>query len=147
MAASPPTPEIGVYVDLGLSSISRSLAKMPNPEPYAVIFVARSGQPSAFHAHFPQMVAVASNTTESIRLVGFSRACEERLSSCLGIPRVSSIGLREGLPQTKALVEFVRQHVSPVEMLWKEEATSGNFLPTNIKAVEVPIGAKKQKTA
>ncbi|OIW33982.1 hypothetical protein CONLIGDRAFT_569207 [Coniochaeta ligniaria NRRL 30616] len=153
--AVPPAPELAKHVDLGLASISRSLERIPaeisdeSPlEPYAVVFVARSGQPSAFHSHFPQMVAVASKSVpgrQPIRLVGFSAACEERLSSSLGIPRVSSIGLREGAPQTKALVEFVREHVPPVDMSWFQEVKGGQFIETKINAVEVPVGTKKQK--
>lgn len=171
-APVPPSPELTKYVDLGLASISRSLEKISadsgrdNPaasetaarerspeesrhEHYAVVFIARSGQPSAFHSHFPQMVAVASRSVSSrqpIRLVGFSAACEERLRSSLGIPRVSSIGLREGAPQAKALVDFVREHVPPVDMSWFEEVKSGQFLETKINAIEVPVGTKKQKT-
>jgi ribonuclease P/MRP protein subunit POP3 len=168
----PPPPELANYVDLGLSSISKSLEKMaaasargaaagsgsagsgkptdtPTPEPYAVIFVARSGQPSAFHSHFPQMVAVASKSVsdrQPIRLIGFSAACEERLSSSLGIPRVSCIGLREGAPQMKGLVEYVREHVAPVDMAWFQETQSGRYLETKIDAIEVSVGTKKQKT-
>lgn len=170
--AVPPAPQLAKYVDLGLASISRSLEKVSaqprrdDPpaseatdqkrtseelpcEPYSIIFVARSGQPSAFHSHFPQMVAVASKSVPSrqpIRLVGFSAACEERLSSALGIPRISSIGLREGAPHTKALVEFVREHVPPVDMTWYQETKNGRFMETKINAIEVPIGTKKQKT-
>ncbi|KAB5570069.1 hypothetical protein GE09DRAFT_1170934 [Coniochaeta sp. 2T2.1] len=170
--AIPPVPGVAKDVDLGLANISRSLEKVSatskqnqpeaseatghegvsnesTPESYAVVFVARSGQPSAFHSHFPQMVAVASKAVPSkqpIRLVGFSEACEDRLSSALAIPRVSSIGLREGAPQTKALIEFVREHVPPVEMSWFREVESGRFLETKINAVEVPVGNKKQKT-
>lgn len=170
--AVPPAPELAKYVDLGLASISRSLEEIraaseadaaaesqptggertsvvPPAEPYAVVFVSRSGQPSAFHSHFPQMVAVASKSVPSrqpIRLVGFSAACEDRLSAALGVPRVSSIGLREGAPQAKALIEFAREHVAPVDVSWFREVESGRFLGTKIKAVEVPIGAKKQRT-
>lgn len=170
--AVPPVPELSKYVDLGLASISRSLEKMSaapeadspaaskttgeegtseksGSEPYAVIFVARSGQPPAFHSHFPQMVALASRSAPSrqpTRLVGFSAACEDRLSTSLGIPRVSSIGLREGTPQAQGLVEFVREHVAPVDMSWFQEVESGRFLGTKINAIEVPVGAKKQKT-
>jgi ribonuclease P/MRP protein subunit POP3 len=92
------------------------------------------------------MVAVASNPMEPIRLIGFSKSCEDRLSSCLGIPRVSSIGLREGVPQTKALLDYVRQRVSAVDIPWLQEARSGKYLETKINAVEVPVGVKKQRT-
>lgn len=144
--STPPTPETAKCVDLGLARISRSLEQAPDHhQPYAAVFVARSGQPSAFHSHFPQMVAVASSSKEPIRLIGFSKSCEDRLSSCLGIPRVSSIGLRDGVPQTKALLDFLRQHVPAVDMPWLQEARSGKYLDTKINALEVPIGVKKQR--
>lgn len=170
--AVPPAPELVKHVDLGLANISRSLERISaassrgapgasetagqeatsdesSTEPYAVIFVVRSGHPPAFHSHFPQMVAVASKSMpdrQPIRLVGFSAVCEDRLNTSLGIPRVSSIGLREGAPQAKALVEFVREHVPPVDMSWFQEVESGRYLETKINAVEVAVGTKKQKT-
>ncbi|KAL2201267.1 hypothetical protein P885DRAFT_25724 [Corynascus similis CBS 632.67] len=161
-APAPPVPELAAHVDVGLSSISRALQTMPgnelpkhegaeskgSTEPYSVVFVARSGQSSAFHCHFPQMVALAARSQPSdraMRLVGFSKACEDRLSAALGIPRVSSIGLREGAPQAKGLVEYVREHVAPVEVAWLREAQSGKFLETKIDAVPTKIGVKKAR--
>jgi ribonuclease P/MRP protein subunit POP3 len=95
------------------------------------------------------MVAFASKCVPSkqpIRLVGFSAACEERLSAALGVPRVSSIGLREGAPQAKALIEFVREHVASVDAAWLQAVEDGQFLETKINALEVAVGStKKQK--
>jgi ribonuclease P/MRP protein subunit POP3 len=167
-------PELAAHVDVGLSQISRALQAMsgedkdkagPSPadalskpggadpsasnsnnRPYSVVFVARSGQSSAFHCHFPQMVATSALSQpadQTVRLVGFSKACEDRLSAALGIPRVSSVGLREDAPQAKGLVDFVRQHVAPVDVSWLREAQSAKFLATKIDAVATKVGSKK----
>ena len=169
----PPAPELAAYVDVGFSTISRNLQDLSavavseeKPEeaktgndgakvssggkkaPYSIVFVARSGQSSAFNCHFPQMVAVASKSQpkeEQMRLVGFSKSCEERLATALGIPRVSSIAVRADAPQAKGLVDFVREHVAPIEVAWLQQAGSGKFLETNIEAVPTKIGSKKTK--
>lgn len=117
-------------------------------KPYSVVFVARSGQSSAFHCHFPQMVALAAQSQpadSAVRLVGFSKACEDRLSEVLGIPRVSSIALREDAPLAKGLVDFVREHVAPVEISWLREVGAARFLETKIDAVPTKIGSKKPR--
>ncbi|KLU83982.1 hypothetical protein MAPG_03031 [Magnaporthiopsis poae ATCC 64411] len=167
-AVKPPPPELGKYVDVGLASITRGLqqpgatgnAGRPKTRsgngtaggdaadniPYTVVFVARSGQSSAFHCHFPQMVAVAS-ASSPVRLVGFSKACEDRLSECLGIPRASSIALRAGAPQSQALLDFVRQKVALVEVPWLEEVAAAGYRETKINTIEAPVGRKKQKRA
>ncbi len=171
--AAPPVPELASHVDVGLSKISRSLQVMSGKDkpavpsggapsksgaaddggdsrPYAVVFVARSGQSSAFHCHFPQIVALAARSQSSdtpIRLVGFSKACEDRLSAALGIPRVSSVALREDTPHAKGLVDFVREHVPPVEVSWLREARSGKFLETKIDGVPTKVGTKKPRVS
>lgn len=112
-----------------------------------MVFVVRSGPPSTFFSHLPQMVAVASrHQKEPVRLVGFSKSCEEKLSACLGIPRVSSVALRAGEGgQLKALVDFVRKQVAPVEAPWLEDGGKGEFRETKINSIQAPIGAKRQK--
>lgn len=161
----PPPPAIASSVDVGLSSITRNLqlgAKPPTPQasvqnpsdsaspvPYSIVFVARSGPASAFFSHLPQMVAVASKSqhlAEPIRLVGFSRACEERLSACMGVPRVTSVALRAGdTAQSKALVQFVRDRVPAVEVPWLAEAGKGIYHEAKIKTFQALIGKKRQK--
>lgn len=93
------------------------------------------------------MVAAAScQLEEPIRLVGFSKSCEEKLSACLGIPRVSSIALRAGEGgQLKALVDLVRKQVAPVEAPWIQDAAKGQFRETKINSIQAPIGTKRQK--
>ncbi|KUI62722.1 hypothetical protein VP1G_09843 [Cytospora mali] len=165
--AVPPPPIVAASVDVGLSNITRNLeshaAASSKAEhdivgdrrdstrtgPYSVIFVARSGPPSAFFSHFPQMVAVASKSQqveEPVRLVGFSRSCGDKLGACLGIPRVSSLGLRmDNTAQSKALVDFVRKRVPPIEAPWLEENAGVKFHETKINTLQVPIGKKRQK--
>lgn len=157
----PPPPAVAATVDVGLANITRTLAALSSKtqarseetddkasgSPYAVIFVVRSGTPSTFFSHLPQMVAVASRELkEPIRLVGFSKSCEEKLSACLGIPRVSSVALRAGASgQSKALVDLVRKQVAPVEAQWVEDGGKGEFRETKINSIQAPIGAKRQK--
>lgn len=148
-------------MDVGLTNITRNLAACSSKSqagadkigdyikcsPYYVVFVVRSGPPSTFFSHLPQMVAAASRQLEEpIRLVGFSKSCEEKLSACLGIPRVSSVALRAGdSVQLKALVDFVRKQVAPVEALWMEDGGKGEFRETKINSIQAPVGAKRQK--
>jgi ribonuclease P/MRP protein subunit POP3 len=155
----PPPPEIAKYVDVGLASISRNLERasqepvttlIPSTDgyqPYAVVFVARHGQDTAFHCHFPQMTAVASQAQHPmppIRLVGFSSSCSDRLSSCLGIPRVSSIGIRNGAACVggKTLLDFVVSHVPSTEVAWLEEAHNGEYREVKIDTILTKAGPK-----
>ncbi|KAI1212484.1 uncharacterized protein F4807DRAFT_373503 [Annulohypoxylon truncatum] len=162
----PPTPELRLYVDVGLTTVTRHLQEMASKAHsvnssledklasqevsrpfYSVVFVARSGQQNILNGHFPQMVAVASKSHPDqapIRLVGLSKPCEDRLSESLCIPRVSCIGLYEGAPNSKALVELARQRVPPVELQWLQEARQAEYQRTNINTIETFIGSKKQ---
>lgn len=126
-----------------------SLQQLPEtaPKPYTLVFVARSGVSSAFHCHFPQMVALSASSRPSdppIRLVGFSKSCQERLSVALGLPRVSSIALREGAPQAKGLLDFVREHVEPIVI---SSIPTHGYQETNIDAVQTKIGTARPKKA
>ncbi|KAI1375058.1 hypothetical protein F4677DRAFT_424489 [Hypoxylon crocopeplum] len=162
----PPAPELKPYIDVGLTAITRRLQETASrghdvepsqgnrssseepPVPcYSAIFIARSGQPSIMNGHLPQMVAVASKSHSArtpIRLVGLSKSCEDRLSESLGIPRVSCVGIREGAPNSKALVEFTRQYVPVIEVQWLKEARQAEHRGTNINMIETFIGSKKQ---
>lgn len=168
----PPPPELARHVDIGLNAITKKLASRcaatrasektskSTPEDdvaspasgqgHAVIFVARGDQSSAFNCHFPKMVAAASQGTgeqEKIRLVGFSRPTMDRLSKCIGIPRVSSIGIARDAPGAKGLFDMVKEAVKPVEAPWLEKGSGPAYLPTKINAIETTIGPKRQKAA
>jgi hypothetical protein len=55
-------------------------------------------------------------------LVQLPKGGEARLSAALGLPRVSFIGMLDGAPHTKSLVDLVRECVPEIEVLWLEEA-------------------------
>jgi ribonuclease P/MRP protein subunit POP3 len=115
---------------------------------YSVIFVALSDQPAAFGVHFPQMVAVANQARterEAIQLVGFSTSCQDRLSTCLGIPRVTAIALLKGAPGSAALMDFLQSHVPAVETHYLEEASSGLHRKTVAISSKVLVSAKRAK--
>ncbi|KAI1326374.1 hypothetical protein F5Y16DRAFT_375091 [Xylariaceae sp. FL0255] len=164
----PPVPDLQSRVDIGLSSVTRGLQKMvadgndtaKSPEDeqstnstaagpcYSLIFVPRSAQPTTLSSHLPQMVAVASKAHPSRtppRLVGFSKACEDRLSEALGIPRVSCIGLHDDALNAKPLVDFARAHVPIVEVPWLEEASRGEYRDTKIDRFNTVIGTKQKR--
>ncbi|KAI0480667.1 hypothetical protein GGR56DRAFT_627078 [Xylariaceae sp. FL0804] len=164
----PPPPELSSYVDVGLASITRSLqiaaSEQHRPSPlkeskapptdnstgifYSIVFVARSGQPGALSSHLPQMVATASKSYPGrppVRLVGLSKACEDRLSSSLGIPRASCIGLRDAAPNSQALVEFVRRCVPAVEVPWLQEAPLAEHREAKINVVETFTGPRRPR--
>ncbi|ORY59103.1 uncharacterized protein BCR38DRAFT_445632 [Pseudomassariella vexata] len=165
---SPPAPEISTYVDVGLAAITRHLHSMAaggdksapvaasDLEPsaqktsglyYTAIFLARAGQSSTLTNHLPQMVAVASETHPSrppTRLVGLSKACQDRLSECIGIPCASCIGLREDAPNSKALIDFIREHVPVIDVPWLKEAQKTAHLETKIETIQTFVGQRRQ---
>lgn len=170
-AVIPPAPEIASFVDVGLTTVTRSLEcsaaiqlnesttveepktdethqhKRASQVSYAAVFVARSGQPSVLNSHLPQMVAAASlkdSSAEPIRLVGLSKACQDRLSMALGIPRVSVIGIRKDAPNSKALVDFARQHVPLTEVPWLKEAPDAQFRDTKINTINTFVGQRQK---
>lgn len=94
------------------------------------------------------MVAVASKDLppgNKIRLVGISKPCSERLSLCLGVPRVSSVAILKDAPGSGALQDLVQKVVSPVGAAWLDPTHEPRYLATNINAIETTAGPKKVK--
>ncbi|KAK2595574.1 RNase P and RNase MRP subunit [Conoideocrella luteorostrata] len=159
--AKPPHPEISDHVHVGFNSITRELEslsgnsevranKIHSKQPYCMIFVARGNQSAAFNCHFPKMVTIASRklgSSETMRLIGFSKPCSDRLSSCLGIGRVSSLAILKDAPGTEALWTFVKNHVASVDAAWLEEKTNPQYRSTRITSVETTVGVKRNRTS
>ncbi|RDA91483.1 hypothetical protein CP533_4593 [Ophiocordyceps camponoti-saundersi (nom. inval.)] len=151
-APVPPPPELFEKVAVGFNSIARTLQDVSSDArrpPYAMVFVARGNQSAAFNCHFPKMVGVTSKDSppdERTRLVGFSRSCSDRLSSSLGIARVSSVALSRDAPGAAPLWDLVRRKVAPVDMAWLEEAMGVEYRATNIVSIEAAIGSKRART-
>lgn len=157
----PPKPELHNKIDVGFNSISKHIEILSRPasesgvspsdcpvEPYSMVFVARGNQSSAFNCHFPQMVGAASKnlaSDEKTRLIGFSKQCSERLSSSLGLARVSAIAVERHAPGAAALWEVVRKSVDPVDISWLNGAPDGHYRATDIKSTETTVGTKRVK--
>ncbi|KAK7424989.1 RNase P and RNase MRP subunit [Neonectria magnoliae] len=144
----PPMPEINAKIDVGLNSITKNLGPLGgnSDRQYSMVFVARGNQASSFNCHFPQMVGATSKRLDAekkIRLVGFSKPCADRLSTCLGLPRVSSVAITSDAPGADALQEFVQKTVAPVDAAWLDETQDPNYLATIITASETTIGPKR----
>ncbi|CEI68685.1 hypothetical protein FVEN_g7947 [Fusarium venenatum] len=155
---APPIPELEANIDVGFNSITRNLqswsskdTESTEDEPkrqYSMVFVARGNQASTFNCHFPQMVGIASKQLpedDKIRLVGFSKPCSERLSNCLGVPRVSSIAIFKDSPGVGGLQEFVMKAVAPVEASWLNASSSTQYVAPKINAIETTIGPKRAR--
>ncbi|UNI21498.1 Ribonuclease P [Purpureocillium takamizusanense] len=159
---APQKPELSAYVHVGFNSITRRLEETSEGHretgsqgtddakgPYSMVFVARGNQSSAFNCHFPRMVGAATRAlpyAERTRLVGFSKPCSERLSSVLGVARVSSVAVMRDAPGAEALLAFVRKTVSPVDTSWLEGSKASAYRPTQIGSTETTVGVKKAKT-
>ncbi|EYB26142.1 hypothetical protein FG05_05463 [Fusarium graminearum] len=154
----PPMPELEADIDVGFNSIARNLQSWSSKNTestedelkrqYCMVVVARGNQASAFNCHFPQMVGTASKQLPAdshIRLVGFSKPCSERLSACLGVPRVSSIAIVKDAHGAGALQEFVMKAVAPVEASWLNASSSTQYLAPKINAIETTVGPKRAR--
>lgn len=159
---TPPKPEIGAKVDVGFNSITKNLEGLSHAvpksnakpadgprQPYSMVFVARGNQTSAFNCHFPKMICAASKNTqqdEKARLVGFSKPCSDRLSSSLGIARVSSVAVERDAPGAEALWAFVQKAVPPVDISWLDGIGDTKYRATKIASAETTVGNKKART-
>lgn len=116
---------------------------------FSAIFVSRHSQPSILHDHLPQLLATASlghPESPAIRLVQLPKGSEERLCEALRLPRVSHIGLFEGAPHSKSLIDLIRDCVSTIEIPWMK-ATEAKYLPVKINSTETfNFGVKKKST-
>ncbi|KAJ5054461.1 uncharacterized protein L3040_000735 [Drepanopeziza brunnea f. sp. 'multigermtubi'] len=132
-------------------------AKPENPaqsKHFSAIFLPTSlsihPRASILSAHLPALAHTASLAHPSLpatRLVQLPVDSEARLCEALGLPRVSFIGLVEGAPHSKSVVDVVRGGVKEVEVNWLEEAGVAVYKKVRIEAVETFIGAGKEKVA
>jgi hypothetical protein len=148
--AQSPAPEARAQTATGPKE---SLAKDEHVDHhFSAIFVPRASQPPILHAHLPQLVVTASLAHPELsvtRLVQLPKGCDARLSEALGLPRVSFIGILDGAPHSKSLVDLVRGCVPEIEIPWLAEAKKSVYLPVKINAIEsfVPVVAQKKQKA
>ncbi|APA15059.1 hypothetical protein sscle_14g098290 [Sclerotinia sclerotiorum 1980 UF-70] len=171
---TPPPPEISSHIVTGLNSIHRMLEESSkkvldtkaNPDypksetspqtkdvfkpdsHFSAIFVARSDQPPILNSHLPQIIATASKahpTKPSTRLVQLPKGSEIRIAAALGLSRVSFLGILDDSPNSKALVDLIRDCVEEIQIPWLDEARKTEYLGTKINSIQTSIGAVKAK--
>jgi len=105
---------------------------------FSVIFVL-SSLPPVLMEHLPQLVATSALAHPELpmtRLVQLRKDCGGRLCTALGLQRVSAIGILDGAPHSKSLLDIVREQVSVIRVPWLQEAKDNQYLPVKIRAVE-----------
>jgi RNase P subunit Pop3 len=83
-------------------------------------------------------------TKSAIRLVGLPQDAEKRLAEALHQPRVGFVGLLESAPAAKALLDLVKDKVSPVDTPWAASDLNAQYLPVEVKTTH-PDSPKDQK--
>ena len=162
----PPEPEVASFLTIGFNSTERALeaaahnrtarsfSSIPailseNELPQMVaIFVDRTDHTDALNAHLPLLVSTASHglpLETKIRLVGLPRGATGRLSAALRIPRASMIGLYSDAPNSAALVDLVRKHVSAIEVPWLKGLREGIYIPAEIIMRQIVASKKSEK--
>ena len=154
-------PEIVAHLSIGFNSTERRLeaaAQRATPsasdacqadlKPLVAVFVDRSVCSPILYSHLPQLLTVASMVSPSdptIRLVTLPEGSTARLSMALHIPRVSILGLGRDAPNTRPLVQFIREHVPPIEIPWLKNIQEGLYLPVAINSTTRIAPAKIEK--
>lgn len=119
--------------------------KLPH---FIAIFAFRDTHEKVLHAHLPQLVAtstLAHPNLPATRLIQLPKECWSRICEVLKLPRVSFLGLLDGAPHAKSLVDLILQNVPEIEAPWLEEVKNAAYLPVKINAIETTIGAAKEK--
>lgn len=164
---APLPPEIVAHLSIGFNSTERRLeaaAQRATPmaisnqsasdacqadlKPLVAVFVDRSVCSPMLYSHLPQLLTVASMASPSdptIRLVTLPEGSTTRLSIALHIPRVSILGLGRDAPNTRPLVQFIREHVPPIEIPWLKNIQEGLYLPVAINSTTRIAPAKLEK--
>jgi len=160
-----PRPPILSKLLLGFNEVTRSLESLSNisgkrlglfalksdngegnqPPPIAAVFLLRPSDDLVF-SHVPTLCYTASLAypdRQPTRLLVLNPAVEGRIAGALGrSPRVSLLALRESAgvedgAGTKALLDYVREHVRPVEVPWLREAAEARWLGTKIDSSQM----------
>ncbi|KAB8289855.1 hypothetical protein EYC80_010487 [Monilinia laxa] len=158
---TPPPPEMSPYIITGLNSIHRTLERsikkapensqaldIPTPQTphFSTIFFSRSTTPPILTSHLPQLIATASKAHPSkplTKIVPLPQGSETRIAAALHLPRVSFLGILDDAPNSKALLDVIRDCVGTIEIPWLDEVKRGEYLEARIRVIQTTIGNSK----
>ena len=150
----PPMPEVARYITVGFNSTVCHLQHLAQPalpvtaaadaqedsdlaKKVAAVFVCTSMLPELLTSFVPTLVAAASARCPSsspIRLVSLTGEAERRLSEAIFQPRVGFVGVLQGVPGGKTLLDMTTDKTFPVDVPWlKSEAQVVEYRSIRIK--------------
>lgn len=91
------------------------------------------------HAHLPTLSLTASNAhphCAKTRLIPLSADAEPKLAKLLGLPRVGVIGIIEGAPVPRPLIDYVTNHVQEVSVPWLDESCQYQSLQVQVTGID-----------
>lgn len=87
------------------------------------------------YEHLPVLALMASRKTPSApptRLVHLHATAETKLAAALALPRAGAIAIFEGESTSAAVIDYVREHLKPVEIPWLAEMGAGKYLELKV---------------
>ncbi|KAJ8124400.1 hypothetical protein O1611_g9240 [Lasiodiplodia mahajangana] len=128
---APPAPEIQSYVDIGLSCVSRCLQKTTSEGLRTSSLGNGQEIEEAPASRFYSAIFVARS--------GQPNALSSHLPQMVAVARICV-----GAPNSSALVDFTREHVTVASIPWLQEANDAEYRAARINAIETVIGVRKK---
>lgn len=93
------------------------------------------------YCHLPALCHTASlahTERPPTRLVLLDAAAEKLVADAVGLPRLSVLGVvdakEEGPAEMASLMQYLRDHVQPVDVPWLKDAREGKWMGTRIES-------------
>ncbi|KAF2836854.1 hypothetical protein M501DRAFT_996536 [Patellaria atrata CBS 101060] len=144
-------PEISRHILVGLNSTSRhmeltskeiaksTLEGINLPSQLAAIFVTKSKKDDLMYSHLPLLARTSSclypNSPPTV-IVPLNLTVEPKLAQALSLPRVHVVGIMSSCPGASLLIDYVRDHIGPIEVPWVKEAVNAKYLGLKLQMME-----------
>lgn len=139
-------PETTQAIGMPTPQINELPTTTPQPPHFSTIFISRSTTPPILSSHLPQLIATASKTHPSqapTKIVPLPKGSETRIAAALHLPRVSFLGMLDDAPNSKALLNVIRDCVGNIDIPWLDEAKKEEYLETRIRVIQTTVGNSK----
>lgn len=131
----------GTQTNEGPDSGERNIAESG----LAAIFVCSKNMADILLNHLPILAYFASRLRPSdaaVLLIRLPDSAEARLSEILAQPHASVLGILQDAPESKTLLEFVRERVPVTQVPWLQQAASGMYQPLHVTVRESILPSK-----